>query len=79
MFLSFAFGNEAAAADQSTMSWFVLQMSFYLWAIGIIVSPGPAMAGRGASTVRTPSLLREERIDSGLTFLGSKNSRLYSL
>lgn len=36
------------------------------------------MAGSGASTVKTPSLLSDERIDSGLTFLGNKNSRLYS-
>lgn len=46
--------------------------------MGIIFSPGPAIAGKGASTVKTPSLLRDERIDSGFTFLGNKNSRLYS-
>lgn len=54
------------------------RFSAHLCAMGIRVSPAVS-AGRGASTVRTPSLLREERIDSGLTPLGSRNSRLYSL
>lgn len=35
--------------------------------------------GKGASTVRMPSLDKELRIDSGSVPAGSKNSRLYSL
>lgn len=45
--------------------------------MGIIFSP--AVNGSGASTVRTPSLLKDDLICSGLTPFGSKNSRLYSL
>lgn len=50
----------------------------YLCAMGIMVSPA-VMAGSGASTVKTPSLLSDERMDSGLTPFGKRNSRLYSL
>lgn len=50
----------------------------YLWVMGIIVSP-EVIAGKGASTVSTPSLLKDERMVSGLTPFGNKNSRLYSL
>jgi len=48
----------------------------YCWAMGISFSP--SMAGRGASTVSTPSLLRDDLILSGFVPLGSMNSRLYS-
>lgn len=47
-------------------------------AMGINFSPA-VKAGNGASTVSTPSLLSDERICSGFTPFGSKNSRLYSL
>lgn len=50
----------------------------YWCAIGISFSPVP-IAGSGASTVSTPSLLSEDLILSGLVPLGSRNSRLYSL
>lgn len=36
------------------------------------------MAGRGASTVSTPSFERDDLIVSGFTPFGNKNSRLYS-
>lgn len=48
----------------------------YWWAIGISFSP--SIAGKGASTVSTPSLLREDLMLSGFVPLGSMNSRLYS-
>lgn len=48
----------------------------YCWAMGISFSP--SMAGRGASTVNTPSLLRDDLMLSGLVPFGNKNSRLYS-
>lgn len=48
----------------------------YCWAMGISFSP--SMAGRGASTVSTPSLLRDDLMLSGFVPLGSMNSRLYS-
>ena len=48
----------------------------YCWAMGISFSP--SMAGRGASTVSPPSLLRDDLILSGFVPLGSMNSRLYS-
>lgn len=51
---------------------------FYCCAMGISFSPDP-IAGSGASTVRTPSLLSEDLILSGFTPFGSRNSRLYSL
>lgn len=50
----------------------------YWCAMGMSFSPMP-IAGRGASTVRTPSLLNEDLMLSGLVPFGSKNSRLYSL
>ena len=37
-----------------------------------------AACGRGASTVKTPSLDNEDRINSGFTPVRSKNARLYS-
>lgn len=37
------------------------------------------IAGSGASTVSTPSLLSEDLMLSGLVPLGNRNSRLYSL
>lgn len=46
--------------------------------MGIIFSGAPK-AGRGASTVSTPSLLNDDFIHSGFVPFGSKNSRLYSL
>jgi hypothetical protein len=48
----------------------------YWWVIGISFSP--SIAGRGASTVSTPSLLRDDLMLSGFVPLGSMNSRLYS-
>jgi hypothetical protein len=48
----------------------------YCWVIGISFSP--SIAGRGASTVSTPSLLRDDLMLSGFVPLGSMNSRLYS-
>jgi len=38
-----------------------------------------ALPGRGASTVKIPSLESEDRISSGFVPVGSKNSLLYSL
>lgn len=54
------------------------RLGIYWCAIGISFSPVP-IAGSGASTVSTPSLLNEDLILSGLVPLGSRNSRLYSL
>lgn len=46
--------------------------------MGINFSPD-AIAGNGASTVKTPSLLKDDLISSGLVPFGNRNSRLYSL
>lgn len=51
---------------------------FYWCAMGMSFSPVP-IAGSGASTVRTPSLLNEDLMLSGFVPFGNKNSRLYSL
>ena len=57
---------------------FFFSIYLYLCAIGMSFSPAPS-AGKGASTVSTPSLLRDDLMVSGFVPFGRRNSRLYSL
>lgn len=65
--------NDDWIADSFVMFW---EVAVYL--IAGCGGPVKAGCGSGASTVSTPSLDKLERISSGFTPVGSKNSRLYS-